>query len=153
MKQEDKIWTTGPLGYIILLALGLWIAYDLGESRGMEKIENFYASRECINERMQTMETWLKGMRYALTPNSGVNLSAQEKQEVNNMLFIWSNQIKSSPVEKFCKEVIHKRGPSPSYEFPDNDDIFLSMSTQMKLLHITPSLFLTKPASPSDSKP
>jgi transposase len=36
MKQEDKIWTTEPLVFIILLAFGLWIAYDFGESQGMK---------------------------------------------------------------------------------------------------------------------
>jgi hypothetical protein len=111
MKQEDKIWTTEPLGFIISLAFGLWIAYDFGESQAMKKIENFLCFTKMEKKRMHTMDAWLKGMHSAFSPNSGINLSAQERQEIDNMLFIRSDQSKLTPIEEFCKDIIRREAP------------------------------------------
>jgi hypothetical protein len=111
MKQEDKIWTTEPLVFIILLAFGLWIAYDFGESQGMKKSEKFLCFTRMEKKRMQTMDAWLKCMHSAFSPNSGINLSAQERQEMDNMLFIRSDQSKLTPIEEFCKDIIRREAP------------------------------------------
>ncbi len=77
----------------------------------MKKIDKFSCFTRMKKKRRQTMDAWLKGIHSAFSPNSRINLSAQERQEMDDMLLIRSDQFKLTPVEEFCEDIIRREAP------------------------------------------
>jgi len=99
----------------------------------MQKIENFYATHNCTEERAQSLNSWIQDLRFALSPASGLDLTTAERKEIRGMTLIISRNYLPD-VGAFCANVIQEGGSGPSYAFPDRGrDLFLPVAIEEKI--------------------